>query len=507
MNRENTNNGGFVSLVGAGPGDRGLLTLKGKERIENAQVVIYDRLVSPEVMSLVPDAAVKINVGKRMSHHPVPQEEINRIILENARAGKRVVRLKGGDSFLFGRGAEELELLIENDIDYEVVPGITSAIAVPTYAGIPVTHRDLTSSLHIITGHAKAGRRIDIHYKALVEHKGTLVFLMGLTALDELMNGLLEAGIDPNMPAATIEKGTTSFQRKVVGTVRNIYERVREANIESPAITIVGAVAGLSEDMDWFTTKPLIGKTILVTRPKEKVGQLSDQLREQGAKVIEFPCIETVVAEENDDFLSAMREVRDYSYIVFTSPNGVEKFFLKLKENALDIRILYGVRIAAVGQQTKHLLEQRGLIVDYMPQVYDSEHLGEGLAKDILKGERVMLIRGNLATDLLPKALRDNGIAYREVIVYHTIYKNPMEDFIEAELEKLDYAVFSSASTVEGFVQAMPTDFSRIHAICIGNVTAEAARSYGMQVEVSERATISSLVEKVIEVGQRRIHD
>lgn len=493
---------GFVSLVGAGPGDRGLLTIKGKERIEAAQVVIYDRLVSPEVMSLVPKDAEKINVGKKMSHHPVPQEEINRIILQKAKEGKRVVRLKGGDSFLFGRGAEELELLIENNIPYEVVPGITSAISVPTYAGIPVTHRNLTSSLHIITGHAKAGQKVDIDYKSLVGHKGTLVFLMGLTALCELMDGLIGAGMDPDMPAATIEKGTTSFQRKVVATVGTIYKKVREAEIESPAITIVGKVAGLSQDMDWFTTKPLIGKTILVTRPKEKAGQLSDKLREQGAKVIEFPCIETVINPENEDFVDAMFEMKKYAYIVFTSPNGVEKFFTKLAYNKLDIRTLYGVKIAAVGQQTKHLLEQRGLVVDYMPDVYESSHLAEGLVKDILPGEKVMLIRGRLATDILPGVLRENNISYREVMVYDTVYKNPMEDFLEKDMEKIDYAVFSSASTVEGFTKALPMDFSKVRAICIGHVTAEKAKTYGMQTEVAEKATIPALIEKVIEVAK-----
>lgn len=500
-NRENGK--GFVSLVGAGPGDRGLLTLKGKERIEAAEVVIYDRLVSPEVMSLVPKAAEKINVGKKMSHHPVPQEEINKIILKKAMEGKRVVRLKGGDSFLFGRGAEELELLIENGVSYEVVPGITSAISVPTYAGIPVTHRSLTSSLHIITGHAKAGERIDIDYGALVSHQGTLVFLMGLTALCELMDGLLEAGIDPDMPAATIEKGTTSFQRKVVATVSTIYRKVREANIESPAITIVGRVAGLSRDMDWFTTKPLIGKTILVTRPKEKAGQLSDKLREQGAKIVEFPCIETVTNPENEDFVDAMAAMKDYSYIVFTSPNGVESFFKKLEENRLDIRTLYGVKIAAVGEKTKRLLEQRGLIIDYMPDVYDSEHLAKGLVGDILQGQKVMLIRGRLATELLPSVLQEHNIFYREVMVYDTIYQNPMEDFLENDMKKIDYAVFSSASTVEGFTKALPMDFSTVHAICIGNVTAEAARKYNMRVDVSDKATMDSLIKKIIEIGEK----
>lgn len=490
-----------VILVGAGPGDRGLLTLRGKEAIEEAEVVIYDRLVSPEVMSLVPDSAEKINVGKKRNHHPVPQDQINQIILDKAKEGKRVVRIKGGDSFLFGRGAEELELLNQHQIAYEVVPGITSAIAVPTYAGIPVTHRHMTSSVHIITGHAKAGKKIDINYQSLINHKGTLIFLMGLTAIEELMQGLLSAGMDPGMPAATIEKGTTSFQRKVIGTVATLAAQVREQEVESPAITIVGKVVDLSQEMDWYTAKPLIGKKILVTRPKERVGQLSDRLRAQGAKVIEFPCIETLEIEEDQDFVQTLASISDYAYIVFTSPNGVEKFFQKLRKNRLDIRLLHGLKIAAVGQQTRKLLEDRGLLVDYMPEVYDSIHLGQGLVKEIPQGKKVLLARGKIATSILPEALEKAGIEYRNLVVYDTVYKNPMEDFLEDHMADIDYAVFSSASTVEGFVKALPMDYGKVHAICIGNMTAEAARKYGMKVEIAQKATIDALIEKTIEVA------
>lgn len=493
---------GNVVLVGAGPGDRGLLTLRGKEVIEQAEVVIYDRLVSPEVMSLVSAEAEKINVGKRMDHHPVPQHQINQIILEKALEGKRVVRLKGGDSFLFGRGAEELELLRAHEIEYEVVPGITSAIAVPTYAGIPVTHRNLTSSVHIITGHAKAGAEMDIDFDALVVHKGTLIFLMGLTALETLMNGLLRAGMSADMPAATIEKGTTSFQRKVLGTVGTIAERVRAQRIESPAITIVGEVASLSPELDWFTQRPLIGKTILVTRPKERVGHLADKLRAQGAKVVEFPCIQTRPVDDLSPLTSVLSRSEMYDYVVFTSPNGVEHFFAALKLLKIDIRALHNLRIAAVGQQTRALLEQRGLIVDYMPPVYDSRHLSEGLTAVMDPHKKALLIRGNLASSILPDVLTKAGIDYDEVTVYETLYQNPLEDFMEEDLKQIDYAVFSSASTVEGFAQAMPTDFSKITAICIGEMTAEKASALGMRVYVSERATVESLIEKTVEVAQ-----
>ena len=494
---------GRVSLVGAGPGDRGLLTLRGRDLIEQAEVVIYDRLVSPEVMSLVAESAEKINVGKRKDHHPVPQGQINKIILDQALAGKNVVRLKGGDSFLFGRGAEELELLRDHNIAYEVVPGITSAMAVPTYAGIPVTHRDMTSSVHIVTGHAKAGAKVDIDYQALVAHRGTLVFLMGLAALEELMEGLIKAGMDPHMPAATIEKGTTSFQRKIVGTISNLAQTVRRDKVESPALTIVGRVVSLSRDMDWFTTKPLIGKKILVTRPKEKVGQLADKLRDKGAKVVEFPCIETHIVPENEEFVRTMDHIGAYSYGVFTSPNGVEMFFQKLRDNGMDIRLLAGLKLAAVGQQTRKLLEDRGLVVDYMPKVYDSIHLGQTLVKEVDRQAKVLLIRGKKATSVLSSALEEAGIAYKNLMVYDTIYKNPMEDFLEDQMEDIDYAVFSSASTVEGFSQALPMDFSKVKAVCIGNMTAEAARNKGMQVEVADQATIESLIDKLIDIAGR----
>lgn len=498
---------GFVSLVGAGPGDRGLLTIKGKERIQNADVVIYDRLVSSEVMALVPQGVEKINVGKKMSCHPVPQEKINEIILEKALEGKRVVRLKGGDSFLFGRGAEELELLIDNDVEYEVVPGITSAFSVPTYAGIPVTHRNLTSSVHVITGHAKAGKKIDINYKALVGHGGTLVFLMGLTALGELMDGLMEAGMDKDMPAATIEKGTTSFQRKIVGTVGTILKKVRDAKIESPAITVVGDVANLSHDMDWYTTKALIGKTVLVTRPKEKAGQLADRLREFGAKVIEFPCIETTKIEDNKDFINALENIKEYNYIVFTSPSGVQSFFEKLSDCKMDIRTLAGAKIAAVGQQTQKMLEDKYMVVDFVPEVYDSIHLAKGLIEELSTSNGVLLVRGNLATDLLPQTLAENNIKYREVVVYETKYNNPIEDFVESDMDKVDFAVFSSASTVEGFTQVIKTDYSKINAVCIGKMTAKAAEKHNMNIEISDKATIDSLIEKIIEIVSREKND
>ena len=318
---ERTHKTGKVWLVGAGPGDTGLITVKGEQVLKEAQVVVYDALVGQGILNRIPKEAKLINVGKRSSHHLMKQEEINRILAEEAgkglrvvrlkggdpflfgrggeelellreaEKGRRVVRLKGGDPFLFGRGGEELELLAEKGIPYEVVPGVTSALAVPAYNGIPVTHRDFCSSLHIVTGHKRQGGEYDIDFEALVRAKGTLVFLMGVSALQEIMKGLLDGGMDPDMPAAILQKGTTARQKRIVATVATLPEEVERQGIETPAIIVVGKVCALSEEFGWFEKLPLKGQRILVTRPKERAGTLSDKLRVLGADVWEYPCI------------------------------------------------------------------------------------------------------------------------------------------------------------------------------------------------------------------------
>lgn len=498
---------GKVTLVGAGPGDKGLLTIKGREKIEEADVVIYDRLVGDGILALIPKNAIKVNVGKKSNHHLMPQEEINKLIMKYAMQGHKVVRLKGGDNFLFGRGGEELELLHENEIEFEVVPGITSALSVPAYAGIPVTHRDCCSSVHIITGHAKAGKQIDIDYKSLVNHKGTLVFLMGLTALEELMNGLIEAGMSPDMPAATIEKGTTTNQRKVVSTVSNLASKVREKNISSPAITVVGTVCNLSDKFDWFSEKALKGSTVVVTRPKDKSGTMSDRLRAQGADVIEYPCIETEIIEVCPEFESAMDNIDQYSWIVFTSPVGVEMFFKKLSQHDLDIRKLFGLKIAAVGKETKRQLKERHLNVDYMPDIYDSPNLAKGLLQNIDSNEKlkkVLILRANLGTSVLTDSLKAENIAYDDVHIYRTNHVSNEAEFVIDRLnkDKINYVAFTSASTVVGFVESIRKEapdfnFSNISAVCIGEQTATEARKYDMKINVSREATVESMIDEI----------
>ena len=280
---------GKVILVGAGPGDPGLLTLKGQEALKKAEVVVYDRLVSPAILAMMPESAEKIDVGKEASHHKVPQWQINQILLDKALEGKTVVRLKGGDPFVFGRGGEELEGLAERGVAFEEVPGVTSAIAACAYAGIPVTHRDFCSSLHIITGHAKAGAELTIDFEALVRTRGTLVFLMGVTAMPKIVEGLLRAGMDPDTPAAMVESGTTPAQRRCDATLQTLPERAAAMGIHSPAIIVVGKVCALAKDFCWYDRLPLKGKRILVTRPRDRAGTLSEKLRALGADVTEYP--------------------------------------------------------------------------------------------------------------------------------------------------------------------------------------------------------------------------
>lgn len=499
---------GHVTLVGAGPGDKGLLTLKGKEKIEEAQVVIYDRLVGDGILALIPKNAIKINVGKKSNHHLVPQEDINKLILDYAMKGKKVVRLKGGDGFLFGRGGEELELLSENEISFEVVPGITSALSVPAYAGIPVTHRDCCSSVHIITGHAKAGKQIDIDYQSLVNHRGTLVFLMGLTAIKELMQGLIDAGMDKDMPAATIEKGTTTNQRKIVATISTLSEQVRLQNIQSPAITVVGTVCTLSEKFDWFSDKPLKGSTIVVTRPKDRIGTIADRLRSQGADVIEYPCIETEMIEDNPQFDQAMAKIEAYQWLVFTSPVGVDTFFKKLSDGNIDIRTLFGLKIAAVGRETSKRLEARNLVVDYMPETYDSENLSKGLISQLEQGEtkdaRVLIVRANMGSSILTDTLKSGSIAYDDIHIYKTAYTSNEAEFVREKFEsgKINYVVFTSASTVTGFAESMKKeksdfDFTKITSVCIGEQTANEARKYDMKINISRESTMDSMIEEI----------
>ena len=487
---------GSVILVGAGPGDPGLLTQKGRQAIENAQVVVYDRLVSPAILSLIPRDAEKINVGKESSNHLVPQEEINRILLRKAQEDKRVVRLKGGDPFLFGRGGEELELLEAAGIPFQVVPGVTSALSVPAYAGIPVTHRDFCSSVHIITGHARAGAELHIDFEALRRTGGTLVFLMSVSSLPRICRGLLDAGMAPDMPAAVVERGTLPRQRKLVSTLEKLPSEAEKAGVKSPAIIVVGKVCALSSRFDWFDGLPMKGKTVVVTRPEDRSGALTQRLRELGAEVVDYPCIRTVAREENPELEKAMENLSRYRCLVFTSPAGPEIFSRRLRAAGRDARALSGLTLAAIGPKTARAMERFGVTADLVPETYDSDHLAKAL--ETVEGP-VLLCRASRGSTALPEMLERKGIPFADVPVYDTVYAAPAPQKVDALLGETLLVTFTSASTVRGFVESLPgRDLKNVIGCCIGKQTEAEAKKYGLATVVSQEATMESLVECIL---------
>ena len=496
---------GKVWLVGAGPGDAGLFTLKGKEVLNQADVVVYDSLVGQGIMTMIPSRAKKINVGKRASNHTMPQEQINEVLLKEAKKGQKVVRLKGGDPFLFGRGGEELELLEEEQIPYEIVPGVTSPISVPAYNGIPVTHRDYCSSVHIITGHKKAGAEYDIDFEALVRTKGTLVFLMGVTALSDICRGLLKAGMDREMPAAILQKGTTARQKRIVATVSTLAEEVRRQGIETPAIIVVGKVCALADKFSWYEKLPLAGWKVLLTRPKDLISSMAGKLRRMGAEVLELPAIRTEPIEENPELEKAMEVLSEYQWLVFTSPTGVKVFFQQMKKYGKDIRSLGQAKVAAIGEGTRKKLEERGIFVDLMPEVYDGASLGKALAEVCDGSEKILIPRARLGTRELLIPLEEKGIHTDDIPTYDTLYESGefIDEKKEFETARIDCAVFTSASTVKGFVESTRgLDYSRVKAACIGKQTRAAADAYGMETYMADKATMDSLAELVIKMKE-----
>ena len=498
---------GKVWLVGAGPGDIGLFTLKGMEVLKNAEVVVYDSLVGQGVLSKIPKGVRLINVGKRASNHTMPQEQINQVLAEEAKKGLRVVRLKGGDPFLFGRGGEELELLHKEGIPYEVVPGVTSSIAVPAYNGIPVTHRDFCSSLHIITGHKKKGDTYDIDFNALVNTKGTLVFLMGVSALEDICSSLLEAGMDKDMPAAILQKGTTAGQKRIVATVSTLVEEVKKQGIETPAIIVVGKVCALADEFAWYEQLPLFGCKVLVTRPKETISSMAHKLRLLGAEVLELPAIRTEPLEDQSLLKEAFRELDSYQWIAFTSPIGVKVFFDEMKREGVDIRKLGQVKVATIGKGTKKALEERGLFVDLMPAVFDGDALGKVLCEACEGTEKILLPRAKIGgKEILAQLAKKPGLTVSDMPTYDTFYEE--QEIIDMkklfESGEIQAAVFTSASTVRGFVNAVPgLDFKKVRAACIGKQTKAEADSYGMQTFMAKEATIDSVTDLVVDLNKK----
>lgn len=486
---------GKVWLVGAGPGDAGLMTLKGKTVLEQADIVLYDQLIGEAVLRMVPARAEKIDVGKQAGNHKAAQQDINRILAEEAQAGRRVVRLKGGDPFVFGRGGEELEFLCEQGIPFEVVPGVSSALAVPAYAGIPVTHRNYASSVHVVAAHRRPGENNPIDYGGLAALTGTtLVFLMGVAELWNICDGLIQAGMSPATPAAILENGTTAQQRQVVSTLEHLPEQAVAAGIGTPGIIVVGGVCTLAERFSWAEKRPLAGRRILITRPDKQGSALAEPLYALGAEVIELPCTETVPLDPCPDLERLGGGLSGYNWLAFTSAAGVHAFFDWMRRNQRDIRTLAGIRFAAVGEKTGQALELHGVLPEFVPDTYHATALAHGIAARLRPGETILAVGPEPGETGLQQELRLVGVPCSTAAVYRT------ETLKQTGFSPMpeDIAAFASASAVRGFVQAVDVIPAGLTAVCIGEKTAEAASGSGMQVIQSPQATTGSMIETIV---------
>jgi len=504
---------GLVYLVGAGPGDPGLITVKGLACLQKADVVVYDRLVSPALLRQAPRGCELIDAGKSPQGHTLPQEAINALLVEKALAGNVVVRLKGGDPFLFGRGGEEAEALAEAGVPFEVVPGVTSAIAAPAYAGIPVTHRDHTSAFTVVTGHedpTKADSSID--WQKLATGVGTLVLLMGVGNLPQIVAKLIEHGRDPQTPVAIVQQGTEAHQKTVTGTLADIVDKAQEADIKPPAVTIVGEVVRLREKLRWFDTKPLFGKRVLVTRSREQASALSQRLRELGAEPLEHPAIEIAPPKDIAPLDEAIARLATYDWLIFTSANGVRAFVERMSENGMDIQALGRLKIAAVGPATAQSLAAYGLRVDYLPDVYTTKEIAAGIGD--VAGQRILLPRAERAPKQLAQALRGKGAVVDEVAAYRTLAVGAPDE-LKALLAdgQIDIVTFTSSSTVRNLAaslrgRALSEVMSRCLVACIGPVTARTAARLDIRVDVvAKEHTIPGLVEAIVAAVTERERD
>ena len=490
---------GRVYVVGAGPGDPGLLTRRGESCLAAADVVVHDYLVGPRLLGFARAGAEIVALGRSHDDRDRPsQEAIEALLVERARAGKTVVRLKNGDPFLLGRGAEEAEALRRAGVPFEIVPGVSSAFAVPAYAGIPLTHREHASLVTIATGHqARAGDETAppaLPWDALARQGGTLVFLMGVRQMPAILAALVAHGMPAGTPAAAIRSGTTGAQATVVATVGTLAERVRAARLEAPGVVVVGSVVELRERIAWFEGRPLFGRRVVVTRPRAQAGALAERLEADGAEVIPFPTIAIVPPDDPAPLERAVATASGYDWLVFTSANGVDAFFARFAAARRDVRELASVRLAAIGPETAAQLERRLLRVAVAADEYRAEGLVDALAGEDLRGRRVLLPRAAGARALLPTALGARGARVDEVIAYRAV--PPAEADVAGltaalEAGAVDAVTFTSSSTVRNFVDLLgPRATARLVAdgrpvvACIGPVTGETARALGLRVDV-----------------------
>ncbi|MBI5746158.1 MAG: uroporphyrinogen-III C-methyltransferase [Nitrospirae bacterium] len=503
---------GKVFLVGAGPGDPKLITIKGMEAIKEADLIVYDYLANKSLLSHGKEGAEIVYVGKMGGRHTLSQEKINELIVKRAKKGKVVARLKGGDPFIFGRGGEEAEELAEAGIPFEIIPGVTAAIACPAYAGIPLTHRDYTSTVAFITGHEDPTKEdSSIAWEKISTGAGTLVFLMGMSNLPEIVKNLQRCGRDPMTPVALIRWGTRPDQKTVVGTLGDIIDKAKKHALAPPVIIVVGEVVNLRKRLNWFEGKPLFGRKIIVTRAREQASDFVELLYLNGAEPIEFPTIQVIPPDSWDELDKAVDEIRGFEWIIFTSINGVRFFFERLNRKG-DLRLLYGIKICAIGPQTASEIQRYGLAPDLIPKEYRAEAIIEEMGREDIAGKRMLLPRAEIAREILPQELSRMGARIKVVTAYKTI--KPEEDLerVRELLKNKEISVitFTSSSTVKNFLEMFNKGevmglIDGTAVACIGPITAKTAEDLGIRTDIMpSKYTMPELTEAIVTYFSKR---
>lgn len=498
---------GTVYLIGAGPGDPGLLTIKAKECIETADVIVYDYLASPFLLDYARSDAQIIYVGKKGGDHTLSQDKINLLLVDKAKLGLDVARLKGGDPFVFGRGGEEAQMLLSHNVPYEVVPGVTSAIAAPAYAGIPVTHRDHTSFVSFITGHEDPTKKdTSMQWDVFAKSNATLVFLMGVKNLENIVKNLVKYGKPSDTPVALVRWGTTARQETVTGTLETIVQIVKQAKLKSPAIIVIGHVVSLREELAWFDKRPLFGKRIVITRARAQASGLVSMLSKLGAQCIEIPTIQIVPPEDTAPLKDCINHIKNYDWLVFTSVNGVKFFFDTLFTMGHDVRVLGHLKFACIGPVTKERLKDYGILSDILPKTYRAESVIDAFSKFDITDKKVLLPRAKLARTILPEELTKMGAKIDEVIAYETKLDDDGKKELISLLENnaIDAITFTSSSTVSNFMSQLESTnaiklLKNVVTASIGPITSDTARSLGINPDIEAKEyTIPGLVDSLL---------
>ncbi len=498
---------GIVYLVGAGPGDPGLITVKGAQCLRRADVVVYDYLANPELLEQAPEGAELIYVGKRKGLHHLPQDQINELLVEKAQQGKVVVRLKGGDPYVFGRGGEEALQLRRAGIAFEVVPGITAAFAAAAYAGIPLTHRDFTTSLALVTGHEDPSKKMSsLDWEKLATGVGTLVFYMGMANLELITEQLMRHGRPPSTPVAIIRWATKPVQETLMATLGNLVDKVRESGFKPPAVIVVGEVVALREQLRWFDNRPLFGKRVLVTRTVAQAGSFSTLLQQQGAAPVSCPVIELAPPQSWAALDAEIDRLAETDVLILTSANAVDVFFDRLRAQGKDVRALAGITLVAVGPKTAAAIEARGLRPDLVPVDYRAEGIIEALKEQGVAGKRILYPRAELAREVIPQKLSEAGAKVAAPIAYRTLPPKEGAEQIRELLSQgaIDAVTFTSSSTVENLCHMLGEEASHLLnkvTICsIGPLTTQTAKRLGLTVAVEpNNSTLEALVEAMVE--------